>query len=215
MFRRLKSLYRLLFCWQVSCLRLPVAFEPDCFIALAFGQQLHDIRLGDGVLTSGVVPGAVNELLAHLLVRNYLRAFHPSKDSPPLLLQSEFGETEAIKELIEMESAPRIYLLGKRLGYCNSYEILQEAQEIMGQQELRTAAMVAHPAHLLRCAWIAEKLGLRIVSWGSLNQDLAYSADIYLEGVMVPERQKQTTSKLRWNLYEPRARVHHWLHGWI
>lgn len=207
MLARLRSLLRLLFVWKIR--PKDSGGEPDCIIMLAFGQEERPIPLGAGLCTHEVVPGPANEALARTTIQ-FLRAF--LLERIPILAQWEllntlYGEGHHRKfPIVE---------LGARGTYRNTREILLEAKEVMARNGWSTATIVAHPYHLARCTWVAEKLCIEVVHDRSLIQDLETFANVWNRDVGVPENQMQTTSPARWWWYELRARAYFWLKGWI
>jgi len=204
---RLRSLTRLLFIWRISDVKQDESRQnpPDCIIMLAFGQEVALVGLGAGVCTSRIVPGPANEAIANVVTS-------PDRGKlPPVIAQWEFAETHAAKrgELKVLKT------LGARGAYHNTREILAEAKSYMDLRGWQSAAIVAHPWHLVRCIWTAQKLGIQTVHDQHLVQDLNDQANTWNNHVELPENQKQTRSLPHWLWYELQARVYCWLRGWI
>jgi hypothetical protein len=207
MLDRLRGLLRLLFVWRISDIKQDESeLNPaDCILMQAFGQQVEFIGLISGLYTSRIAPGPANEAIADVMImadRGRL---------PPVLAQWEFAVTHAARRgELRVEK-----VLGSRGGYCNTREILQEAKNYMDQRGWKRAVIVAHPWHLVRCIWVAEKLGIETVHDQFLVQDLNDQANVWNNRVNVPENQMQTKSLPNWLWYELRARGYFWLKGWI
>jgi hypothetical protein len=204
---RLRSLLRLLFIWKISDVKQDESrLDPaDCILMQAFGQEEEPIGLGAGLYTGRIVPGPANEAIANVMTRPYRGKL------PPVIAQWEFAVTHAaMRGELEVEK-----VLGSRGDYRNTREILQEAKAYMDQQGWKRAVIVAHPWHLARCIWIAQKLGIETVHDQLLVQDLNAEANVWNNRVVVPDNQKQTKTLLNWLWYEFRARGYFWLKGWI
>lgn len=214
---RLQSLLRLLFVWKKDLshdLPHPWDVRPDCLIMLAFGQAYQPVGLGAGLETSRLIPGEPNETIARALVYAG-RDFGYGDDLPPILAQWEFAETRVFAT-----GGWRHPKIGAVLGlpdeYRNTREIIMEAKTMMDKRGWKTALIVAHPWHLARCQWTAQKLGIVVVHDLNLANDLNDTLDpIWNSRVQVPENQTQTTSLGAWLWYEFRARGYFWLKGWI
>jgi uncharacterized SAM-binding protein YcdF (DUF218 family) len=212
MFARLWSLLRLLIVWRLSDKKPDEVASnlPDCIIMLAFGQRVIGNPPDDMIL-----PGPANEAIAIVMRLSSRRlTYHKSKPLPPVLAQWEFAETQAFKG--RPHSDFRIAQTFGRPGvYRNTREILEEAQQHMNEHGWKKAVIVAHPWHLVRCIWTAQKIGIEVVNDFHMVQDLNYHADVWNDHVDVPDNQQQTTSLRRWLWYEFRARGYFWLKGWI
>lgn len=216
MFARLRSLLRFLFFWRISDTKQDEATEnpPDCIIMLAFGQKKSPIGLGAGLYTSEIVPGPANEAIARRMEGSNRKTTYPN-GLPPILAQWELAETGTFRGPLYVTRLNSLQMLGARGAHHNTREILEEAIVIMDYKGWSTAVIVAHPWHLRRCIWTAEKLGIVVVHDQLLTQELNAYANIWNKNVAVPPKQLQTTSLKRWLWYEFRARIYFWLEGWI
>lgn len=207
MLERLRSLLRLLFVWKVR--PEDSGSEPDCIIMLAFGQEIRRTPLRPGLDKIKVAPGPANEAVARALV-SYLR--NTLRERIPVLAQWEYLETNYGSS--HNQKFPMVSL-GENGEYLNTREILEEAKRYMDGNHWNTAIIVAHPWHLARCVWTAQRLGIEVFHDKELLEDLKANANKWNREVEVPQDQRQTTSLARWLPYELAARGYSWLRGWI
>lgn len=207
MLARLWSLLRLLFVWRIH--PKDSEGEPDCIIMLAFGQEMRRKAARPGLDEVKIVPGFANERIGRVVA--FFDGYQAHCPHPPILAQWEFYDTDVGKRgFLRLELS-----LGSKDNYADTRQILHQADSYMALCRYKTATIVGHPWHLPRCIWIAERLGIEVIRNRRLESDLLKMANVWNQGVEVPDDQLQTTSVFHWILRELPARLYFWLKGWI
>jgi hypothetical protein len=120
-------------------------FNAQVIIGMSFGANLKG---------KGQHPGVSNEEIARIIHRLWL-----SKNLP-VIVQREVAEAMAEirlpirPDLVVSESDNQFHI--------SSYEVFCQAWKYCSGLNMRTAVIVAHPAHILRCAAIAGKIGFTV-----------------------------------------------------
>lgn len=93
-------------------------------------------------------------------------------------------------------------------GYLATHGLLLKAREIAETHGWKVPLLIAHPEHIQRCFFIAQKIfGKSSIVWFGSNAPTSW-----FDSKSV---QPWTRDPKRWLLYEMLARIHHRLHGWM
>lgn len=119
--------------------------DAQVIIGMAFGANMNG---------HGQPPGASNEDIARIIHRLW------TARKIPVITQREVAEA---MEVLHFPIRPAL-VISEQPGqfHIDSREVLFKAWEFCRQHKLRTAIIVAHPMHILRSAWVAQKLGFRV-----------------------------------------------------
>ncbi len=116
--------------------------EADVIVGMAFGANIKG---------KGQPPGASNEEIARIILRLW------TTKHMPVFVQREVAE--AITKLNIPIQPVLVISEDDRQFHITSYEVLARTYQLCKRLNLRRAVLVAHPAHIQRCAWVAEKIG--------------------------------------------------------
>lgn len=170
----------------------------DCVIGFSFGY--------DSVICNRqrkIIPGSSNQEIAKVI--SSLMS-HDVFRNLPLIIQWEIANCEqelgsAAKNLV-LKIKEHYSIPGK---YLDTYEVAFQAACFMSERGLKTALVVAHPAHFWRCQKVLEKLGIGVfersrIHWIHYNPKSA---------------QLWTRNKFFWWLREIPTIGFYWYKGWI
>lgn len=93
-------------------------------------------------------------------------------------------------------------------GYLDTQSMLLHVQKIAMERGLTKPLLIAHPEHIQRCFFLAQKIFGKSVGRDGTSE----ISDEWFDPQSV---QKWTRGPKRWFLYEMLARLHHRYHGWM
>jgi hypothetical protein len=137
------TLLRVLFQWHYSP-------DPD---PLSKAQVIIGMAFGANRKSANEDPGLSNIAIAQIIYKLWL------VKRLPVIVQREVAEAIS-KEDIGMVPSLVIEERDNQF-HIDSYEVIAVAWEYCKQHGLHNAILVAHPAHILRCMWVARKIGFQ------------------------------------------------------
>ena len=170
----------------------------DCVIGFSFG---YDLVICDK--QRKIIPGSSNQEIAKVI--SSLMS-HDVFKSLPLIIQWEIADCEeelgSAAENLVLKIKEHYSIPGK---YLDTYEVAFQAACFMSERGLKTALVVAHPAHFWRCQKVLEKLGIGVfersrIQWIHYNPKSA---------------QRWTRNPFFWWLREIPTLSFYWFKGWI
>ncbi len=117
-------------------------------------QVIIGMSFGANHKNKGESPGVSNEEIARIIYRM------SASNNIPVIAQREVAE--AITKLKIPIQPVLVISENDNQSHITSYEVLCQAWQFCNNTHLRQAIIVAHPAHILRCSWVAEKIGFTI-----------------------------------------------------
>lgn len=164
----------------------------DVVVALAFGKR----NLGKGIDLS---IGSSNKEIAKI-------AWEKSKEGKiPMILQKEVtyflpNELENERIVISEHRTP-----GK---YLDTFEVIDQAKEIMEEKEWRVPVLICHPSHLWRSLRVFWKMGFKevVTPESSELKQIPFDSE---------SSQIWTRNKMIWWIREIPARFLYKIKGWI
>lgn len=122
--------------------------------ALRNAQVIIGMAFGANRKNTSQEPGVSNEEIARIIHRLW------QKKNLPVIAQREVAEA-MVKLRIPIKPALVISESDQEF-HINSRDVLLQASKYCQRHKLQIAAIVAHPAHILRCSWVAEKIGFDV-----------------------------------------------------
>jgi hypothetical protein len=114
----------------------------DVIIGMSFGAN-HKSK--------GENPGVSNEEIARIVYRLW------NLKNVPVIVQREVAEA-----LVKLNIPIRPALVVSEIDgqvHIGSHEVMFQAWRYCQRSQITHVMIVAHPAHILRCAWVAQKIG--------------------------------------------------------
>ncbi len=138
---------------QIMRILLDWKYTPDPH-PLTSAQVIIGMAFGANQKGKMEPPGISNEAIADRVFTLW------NLKKLPVIVQREVAEA-LVKLRLPIEPELIISETDEQF-HINSFEVLRTAWEYCRNRNLRVAAIVAHPAHVLRCKSIAEKMGFSV-----------------------------------------------------
>ena len=117
-------------------------------------QAIIGMSFGANRKATGEHPGVSNEEIARIIHRLWLAK------NLPVIAQREVAEVMA---RLNLPIRPELVVSEKdNQFHINSHEVLRQAWNCCRALNIRRVVIVAHPAHILRCAAVARKMGFTV-----------------------------------------------------
>lgn len=163
--------------------------DADCVIGLSFGYRGKHLQ---------IQPGLSNQDIAAAVLNNYPHL--------PKIFQFEIADAYTELGARDARSVMRISKHRVKGKYLDTREVILQAQLIMKKQGYKTAALVAHPAHMPRVEAACTAAGIAWVADDAVRNQVEFDSQ---------STQKWTRDWDHWRGYEPLALMLYRLKGWV
>ncbi len=161
----------------------------DCVIGFSFGYRGKRRK---------VSPGLSNQDLANVAIKHY----------GPLPKIFQFEIADAYAESGGPAKAPVLRIeKHRRAGqYLDTWEVADQARELMRQYGYHRPILLAHPFHMPRVQLVCSRLGMNWIATGDCRGAVEFDPQ---------SSQKWTRSVDAWRGYEPLAMAFYRMKGWV